>query len=77
MWRTVRCSRGDGYAESVDSWTQIADGVLQRRFDPLDVSVVAIVGATGISGSLQLPWPETVTRSAFEQGYAQLARAAR
>jgi glyoxylase-like metal-dependent hydrolase (beta-lactamase superfamily II) len=48
MWRTVRCDRGDGYAETVDSWTQIADGVFQRRYDPLDVSVVAIVGPTGV-----------------------------
>lgn len=32
----------------MDSWTPIADGVFQRRYDPLDVSVVAVVGPTGV-----------------------------
>jgi glyoxylase-like metal-dependent hydrolase (beta-lactamase superfamily II) len=30
-------------------WIRVADGVFQRRYDPLDISVVAIVGDTGVT----------------------------
>ncbi|MCS5732810.1 MBL fold metallo-hydrolase [Herbiconiux daphne] len=32
-----------------ETWLPVADGVFQRRYDPLDVSVVAIVGDTGVT----------------------------
>ncbi|MBK4346750.1 MBL fold metallo-hydrolase [Lacisediminihabitans changchengi] len=34
---------------SSSAWTEIADGVSQRRYDPEDVSIVAIVGTSGVS----------------------------
>jgi len=34
---------------SSSAWTEIADGVFQRRYEPEDVSVVAIIGPTGIT----------------------------
>jgi len=35
--------------EAVAGWREVADGVFQRRYRPLDVTVCAIVGADGIA----------------------------
>lgn len=32
-----------------EGWLRVGDGVFQRRYDPLDVSVGAIVGTTGVT----------------------------
>ena len=34
---------------AVDGWREVADGVFQRRYQPIDVTVCAIVGADGIA----------------------------
>lgn len=46
--RAVRVTRG-AYARRMGGWEEVARGIHRRRYDPMDISVVAIDGPDGIT----------------------------